>query len=83
MVMTMANGWRSKEEIKAEYGYSEGTFNARMNECYCSDFADAIISDTSKFSTIDEPRYQQFLKWRSQQKRKQALPRLTRGRVAK
>ena len=51
MVMTMANGWRSKEEIKAEYGYSEGTFNARMNECYCSDFADAIISDTSKFST--------------------------------
>lgn len=74
----MANGWRTKTQIMTEYGYSEGTYNARMNECYFSKFHDAIISDTSKFSTIDEPRFQQFLKWRSEKKREKELPRSKR-----
>ena len=52
----MSNGWKSKEQIKADYGYSESVFNSRMNECFASPYRDAIISDTSKFSTVIEPK---------------------------
>lgn len=61
----MANGWKTKEEIMADYGYSDSTFNARMDECFKSDYRDAIIYDKSKYGLIDENRYQEFLKWRT------------------
>lgn len=64
----MCNGWKSKQQIMNDYGYSESVYNARMNECFASPYREAIISDTSKFSTVDEPRYQDFLKWRTKKK---------------
>lgn len=74
----MSNGWKSKEQIKADYGYSESVFNSRMNECFASPYRDAIISDTSKFSTVIESRFQEFLKWRSKNKWDEKLGRRRR-----
>lgn len=74
----MSNGWKSKEQIKADYGYSEPVFNSRMNECLSSPYRDAIVSDTSKFSTVIEPRFQEFLKWRSKNKWDKKLGRRRR-----
>lgn len=71
----MSNGWKSQEQIKADYGYSDTVYNRRMNECLASPYRDAIVSDTSKFSTVIEPEFQKFLKWRSKKKWDQTLGR--------
>ena len=74
----MSNGWKSKEQIKADYGYSESVFNSRMNECFASPYRDAIISDPSKVTTVNEPIFQEFLKWRSKNKWDEKLGRRRR-----
>lgn len=74
----LANGWKTQEEIMKDYGYSEPTFNARMQECFASKYRDAIIYDKSKYGLIDEPRYQEFLKWRTKEKWDKLLGRSRR-----
>lgn len=67
----MANGWRTKEQIMKDYGYSEGTFGDRMRECLESPYSNAIVSDRSKYGIVIEPIYQKFLIWRTSQMRNQ------------
>ena len=79
----MANGWKSREQIMKDYGYSEGTFGDRMRECLESPYSSAVVSDTSKYAIIIEPLYQKFLMWRSEKIRNEKSEksgRLTRGK---
>ena len=79
----MANGWKSREQIMKDYGYSEGTFGDRMRECLESPYSNAVVSDTSKYAIIIEPLYQKFLMWRSEKIRNEKSEksgRLTRGK---
>lgn len=79
----MANGWKSREQIMKDYGYSEGTFGDRMRECLESPYSSAVVSDTSKYAIVIEPLYQKFLMWRSEKLRNENSERsgrLTRGK---
>ena len=70
----MANNWKTKKEIMADYGYSEGTFYSRCKECsLLPDYRDAIIRDGGQRTYVDENRFQDFLRYRSEQYRKRML----------
>ena len=70
----MANNWKTKKEIMTDYGYSEGTFYSRCKECsLLPDYRDAIIHDGGQRTHVDENRFQDFLRYRSEQYRKRML----------
>lgn len=72
--MEMANHWRTKEQIMDAYGYSASTFYARCDECWANpDYRDAIIHDGGQKTFVDEDRFQDFLRYRSDNYRKQRL----------
>ena len=72
--MEMANHWRTKEQIMDAYGYSSGTFYARCQECWANpDYRDTIIRDGGSKTFVDEDRFQDFLRYRSNNYRKQQL----------
>ena len=57
----MANNWKTKKEIMADYGYSEGTFYSRCKECsLLPDYRDAIIHAGGQRTYVDENRFQDF-----------------------
>lgn len=70
----MANNWKTKKEIMTDYGYSEGTFYSRCKECsLLPEYRDAIIHDGGQRTYVDENRFQDFLRYRSEQYRKRQL----------
>ena len=74
LINMMANNWKTKKEIMADYGYSEGTFYSRCKECsLLPDYRNAIIHDGGQRTYVDENRFQDFLRYRSEQYRKRML----------
>lgn len=59
------------QEIMNDYDYSSSTFYRRRNECLVSPFEDAIILDGGRRTLIDKDKFEEFLKWRSEQKKKE------------
>ena len=77
----MANNWKTKQQIMNDYGYSEGTFYARCQECWSMpDYRDAIIHDGGAYTFVDEDKFQKFLRYPSEQYRQRQLdPHLRKG----
>ncbi|WP_260240773.1 hypothetical protein [Limosilactobacillus reuteri] len=77
----MANDRKTKEQIMADYGYSEATFYSRCKECsLLSEYRDAIIHDGGQRTYVDEDRFQDFLRYRSEQYRQRMLDPHLKGK---
>lgn len=59
------------QEIMKAYHYSTTTFYRRRNECLVSPYEDAIILDGGRRTLVDKEKFEEFLQWRSDQKKKE------------
>ena len=70
----MANSWKTVPEICADYGIKDKTFYAWADECRTyPEYRDAIICPTGKRTFIDEDKWQAFLRFMSEKRRKKLL----------
>lgn len=70
----MANNWRTREQIMKDYNYSQSVFYDRCSECSAlPEYRDAIIHDGGQRTYVDENRFQDFLRYRSEQYRLKRL----------
>lgn len=80
MKVTSHDGKRS-EDKRTDYGYSEATFYSRCKECsLLSEYRDAIIHDGGQRTYVDEDRFQDFLRYRSEQYRQRMLDPHLKGK---
>lgn len=78
----LANGWKTKEQIMADYGYSDATFYTRRSECLnLPEYRDAVIMDGQQKTFIDENIWQKFLRYRSERTRQKMLDPHLRKKV--
>lgn len=59
------------QEIMKSYHYSTSTFYRRRSECLVSPYEDAIVLDGGRRTLVDKEKFEEFLQWRSDQKKKE------------
>ena len=64
----MANGWKSKLDILADYDLSNTSFERLRKACLASDYADAIVVVGEKCYVVED-RFQAFLSYMSEKAR--------------
>lgn len=69
----MGNGWRFVEDIKNSYHYSDAVWCRYRQQCEGTKFRDAIVRISGRTTYVIEPRWQDFLKWRSKKFREEHL----------
>lgn len=70
----MANSWKTVPEICTDYGIKDKTFYAWADECRAyPEYRDAIICPTGKRTFVDEDKWQAFLRFMSEERRKKLL----------